>query len=252
MIIFPAIDMRQGRCVRLLQGRADQETIYYENPVAVAKRWEAEGASWLHLVDLDGAMARGSANRSIAKEIFQMLRIPVQFGGGVREMKDIDELLKAGATRIILGTVAVERPELLSDALQYYGEKIVVGLDARDGYVATHGWNNVEQMEATAFAKTLAQRGVRRVVYTDIMKDGMLVGPNLETTERLARESGLKVIASGGVSSLVDLHALRELEHVGIEGVIIGKALYERRFSLKDAIEAGQESRGSERGDRAS
>lgn len=239
MIIFPAIDMRQGKCVRLLQGRAEQETIYFEDPIAVAQRWQAEGAAWLHLVDLDGAMSAGSGNRAIAKRIFGVLRIPVQFGGGVRSMEDVEEILEAGAARVIVGTAAVQNPEFLKEAVQRFSEQIVVGIDARNGQVATHGWNQVGSLEAVAFAQTLARSGVRRVVYTDIAKDGMLVGPNLEATQRLAVDSQLQVIASGGVGSLDDLRALRGLEPMGIEGAIVGKALYEGRFTLKEAIEAG-------------
>ena len=239
MIIFPAIDMRQGKCVRLLQGRAEQETVYFEDPVAVARRWEAEGAAWLHLVDLDGAMSEGSRNREIAKRIFAALRIPVQFGGGVRAMEDVEEILDAGAARAIVGTAAVQHPEFLAEALQRFGERMVVGIDARDGFVATHGWNEVGSLEAVAFAKTLARSGVQRVVYTDISKDGMLVGPNLEASKRLAIESHLKVVASGGVASLDDLRALHGLETAGIEGAIVGKALYERCFTLQEAIAAG-------------
>jgi phosphoribosylformimino-5-aminoimidazole carboxamide ribotide isomerase len=239
MIIFPAIDMRQGKCVRLLQGRADQETVYFEDPVAVAHRWETEGAAWLHLVDLDGAMSQGSGNRAIAKRIFAALRIPVQFGGGVRSMHDVEEILGAGAARVVVGTAAVQHPEFLAEALQRFGERIVVGIDARDGRVATHGWNQVGSLEAVAFAEALARSGVQRVVYTDISKDGMLVGPNLEATKRLSADSQLKIIASGGVASLDDLRALRDLEIIGVEGAIVGKALYEQRFTLQEAIEAG-------------
>src|SRR5262245_50504349 len=183
MIIFPAIDMRQGKCVRLLQGRVEQETVYFADPVAVARRWEAEGAAWLHLVDLDGAMSEASANRAIAKRIFAALRVPVQFGGGMRSMEDVEEILDAGAARVVLGTAAVKHPEFLAEALQRFGEGIVVGIDARDGRVATHGWNQIGSLEALAFAQALARGGVQRVVYTDISKDGMLVGPNLEATK---------------------------------------------------------------------
>jgi phosphoribosylformimino-5-aminoimidazole carboxamide ribotide isomerase len=237
MIIFPAIDMRQGKCVRLLQGRAEQETVYFQDPVAVALRWESEGAAWLHLVDLDGAMSTEAGNRAIAKKIFEALRIPVQFGGGMRTSKDLEEILGAGAARVVIGTAAVQDPLFLSGALQQFGERIVVGLDARDGRVATHGWNRIGSLEAVAFAKSLAESGVRRVVYTDISRDGMLAGPNLEATTRLADAAQMKVIASGGVASLEDLRALRGLG-AGIEGVIVGKALYEKRFTLRDAIAA--------------
>ena len=185
MIIFPAIDMRHGKCVRLLQGRAEAETVYSQDPVAVAQRWEAEGAAWLHLVDLDGAMSGSSENRIVARKIFEVLRIPVQFGGGIRKMQDVRELLDAGAARIILGTAAVRQPALLTEAVENYGDRIIVGLDARDGFVATHGWNELEKLEAATFGKSLACHGVQRVVYTDISKDGMLTGPNVEATRRL-------------------------------------------------------------------
>jgi phosphoribosylformimino-5-aminoimidazole carboxamide ribotide isomerase len=239
MIIFPAIDMRHGKCVRLLQGRAEHETVYFEDPVAVALRWEAEGAAWLHLVDLDGAMSGGLGNRAIAKRIFSALHIPVQFGGGVRSMEDVEEILNAGAARVVMGTAAVQHPEFLAEALQRFGDSIVVGIDARDGRVATHGWNQVASLEAETFAQMLVRRGLQRVVYTDISKDGMLVGPNLEATKRLVADTHLKVVASGGVASLDDLRALRGLETMGVEGAIVGKALYEQRFTLKEAIEAG-------------
>jgi phosphoribosylformimino-5-aminoimidazole carboxamide ribotide isomerase len=238
MVIFPAIDMRNGRCVRLLQGRAEQETIYFEDPLAVAEQWQSEGAEWLHLVDLDGAMSSGTHNRDIAKKIFQKLRVPVQFGGGVRSMSDLQELLEAGAHRIILGTAAVEDIDFLSKALARFSDRVVVGLDARDGLVATKGWKQVEQLEVLEFAASLSRKGLRRIIYTDISRDGTLTGPNLEATRRVAEKSSLKVIASGGVSSIEDLQRLRQLEACGVEGVIIGKALYEKRFSLKEALEA--------------
>jgi phosphoribosylformimino-5-aminoimidazole carboxamide ribotide isomerase len=205
----------------------------------VAQRWEAEGAAWLHLVDLDGAMSEASQNREIAKRIFKMLRIPVQFGGGLRTQHDLEDVLGAGASRAVIGTAAVQNPDFLTKALQRFGERVVVGIDARDGCVATHGWNQVGSLEAVAFAQLVARSGVQRVVYTDIAKDGMLAGPNLQASKRLAIESRLKVIASGGVASLDDLRALSSLESIGIEGAIVGKALYERRFTLKQAIEAG-------------
>ena len=238
MIIFPAVDMRRGRCVRLVQGRAEQETVYSEDPLVVARQWCDQGASWLHLVDLDGAMVQDSHNRAIAREIFRALPIPVQFGGGVRTLSDIGELLSAGAARVILGTVAVERPDLVEEALSRHPGQVIVGLDARRGRVATRGWNQLESLEALPFARDLARRGVDRIVYTDIGKDGTLQGPNLEAIGQMARESGLKVIASGGVSSLQDLSRLNSLKSSGVEGVIVGKALYEGRFSLEAALSA--------------
>lgn len=239
MIIFPAVDMRQGRCVRLRQGRAKDETVYSEDPVVASQKWWKQGASWLHLVDLDGAMVTGKNNRLIAQRIFEVLPIPVQFGGGIRTFLDVEELIAAGAARVILGTAAVEKPALLEQALTSYPNQVVVGLDAQDGFLATRGWNRVESLEVLSFACDLAARGVERVIYTDISKDGMLKGPNLEGIKRLIDGSGLKVIASGGVSSLKDLADLKALESTGLDGVIIGKALYEERFSLREALDKG-------------
>jgi phosphoribosylformimino-5-aminoimidazole carboxamide ribotide isomerase len=202
----------------------------------MALRWQREGASWLHLVDLDSAMSNASENRHIAKAIIRTLTIPVQFGGGVRNESDLDEILGGGASRVVIGTAAFRDPEFLKKAVEQYSDQIVVGLDARDGLLATHGWNQVEKVEALIFAKSLVQIGVERVVYTDISRDGMLSGPNWMVTEQLARETGLKVIASGGVSSLEDLRVLKPLGRSGVEGVIVGKALYEEKFSLGDAI----------------
>ena len=236
MIIFPAIDLRRGKCVRLLQGRTEHETIYSDDPVEMALRWQSEGASWLHLVDLDSAMSNASENRQIAKLIIRALTIPVQFGGGVRNETDLDEILGGGASRVVIGTAAFQDPEFLKRAVEQHSDRIVVGLDARDGLLATYGWNQVEEVEVLSFAKSLLQMGVQRVVYTDISRDGMLSGPNWMETEQLARETGLKVIASGGVSSLEDLRALKPLGRNGVEGVIVGKALYEGKFSLGDAI----------------
>ncbi|MFN8007080.1 MAG: 1-(5-phosphoribosyl)-5-[(5-phosphoribosylamino)methylideneamino]imidazole-4-carboxamide isomerase [Terriglobia bacterium] len=240
MIIFPAIDLRRGKCVRLLQGRAEHETVYSDDPLQMALRWQKEGATWLHLVDLDRAMSTVSENRQIAKKIFGTLSIPVQFGGGIRQESDLEEILSAGASRVVIGTAAFRDPGFLKKAVQRYADRIVVGLDAQGGLLATHGWNQVEAMDAVSFAKTLSRQGVQRVVYTDISRDGMLTGPNAAATRQMAEESGLRVIASGGVSSLDDLHMLKPLEPSGVEGVIIGKALYEQKFSLAEALQLCQ------------
>jgi phosphoribosylformimino-5-aminoimidazole carboxamide ribotide isomerase len=236
MIIFPAIDMRNGKCVRLLQGQASQETVYFLDPVAVARQWEDEGAEWLHLVDLDGALGVESLNRGVAGKIFQALKIPVEFGGGIRQMEDLEQVIDAGASRVILGTAAVDNEKFLCAAVERYGEKVAVGVDARDGRVATKGWQQVGALDAVMFAKRLVELQVQRIIYTDISKDGMLQGPNLEATRQIAVESGLKVIASGGISSLEDIRRLKPLEACGVEGVIVGKALYEKRFKLSEAL----------------
>jgi phosphoribosylformimino-5-aminoimidazole carboxamide ribotide isomerase len=238
MIIYPAIDMRQGKCVRLLQGEASRETIYFDDPVSVAVGWEAEGAQWLHLVDLDGAMTTDRQNRVLAKQIFRSLKIPVQFGGGLRRMEDLEEIFSAGVSRAILGTAAVENQKFLMAALERFGDGIGIGIDARHGQVATRGWQQLEALSALDFAKSLATLGARRLVFTDISRDGMLGGSNMAATRQVAEASGLAVIASGGISSLDDLRQLKTLETSGVEGVIVGKALYERKFTLAEAMAA--------------
>ncbi len=242
MIVFPAIDLRRGRCVRLRQGRAEEETVYDDDPAAVARRWVAEGAEWLHIVNLDGAFgeAHSPAGRPINLQRLAEIRAaaaatPIQFGGGMRSLSDVEMALDLGATRAILGTVAVQNPELVAEAMQRFGaERIVVGIDARDGRVATHGWVETSQTTAVALGRAMQARGVQRVVYTDIARDGMLTGVNVEGTARLARATGLRVIASGGVASLEDLKRLAAQD--GIEGVIIGRALYTGALLLPDAV----------------
>ncbi len=238
MIIYPAIDLRHGKCVRLLQGEANRETVYFDDPVSVALRWEAEGAQWLHLVDLDGAMTDDRQNRELAKRIIQALKIPVQLGGGLRRMEDLAEIFAAGVSRAILGTAAVKDRAFLTTALEKFGDKLAIGIDARNGQVAIKGWQQVESLDALAFANSLAKLGVRTLIYTDISRDGMLIGSNVAATRQMAESSGLRVIASGGVSSLRDLQDLKIVESSGVEGVIVGKALYEGKFTLAEALDA--------------
>ena len=202
----------------------------------VSQEWQHQGASWLHLVDLDGAMSASKNNRSLAQQIFKTLSIPVQIGGGIRSISDVQELLDAGAARVIIGTTAVQQPKILEELLQKFSNKIVVGLDARDGLVVTQGWQQVESIKAITFAQELSRLGVERVIYTDTSKDGMLKGPNLTEISTVAEKAEIKVIASGGISSLEDLLQLKTIESLGIEGVVIGKALYEKRFSLARAL----------------
>jgi phosphoribosylformimino-5-aminoimidazole carboxamide ribotide isomerase len=250
MIVFPAIDLRHGRCVRLRQGRSEDEIVYDGDPAAVARRWVEQGAQWLHVVNLDGAFAdeqsgpRGPINLQRLEEIRASApAIPIQFGGGVRSLGDVERALGRGATRVILGTVAVRKPELVAETLARFGaERIVVGIDARDGQVATHGWTQTSDTTAVALAREMAAQGLIRAVYTDIARDGMLSGINVEATAELACASGLRVIASGGVASLLDIAHLKAAEEQGIEGVIAGQALYTGAVSLAEAIEvaAGQ------------
>jgi phosphoribosylformimino-5-aminoimidazole carboxamide ribotide isomerase len=246
MIVFPAIDLRRGRCVRLRQGRAEDETVYGDDPAAVARRWVAEGAEWLHVVNLDGAFGESDGEARHPINLQRLVEIcaavpetPIQFGGGIRSLADVETALHLGAMRAILGTVAIQNPDLVAEAIERFGaERIVIGIDARDGQVATHGWLETSDTTAVALGREMSWRGVVRVVYTDIARDGMLSGVNVEATAGLARDTGLRVIASGGVASLEDLVRLRAAS--GIEGVIIGQALYTGAVSLPEAIRAAR------------
>ncbi len=236
MILFPAIDLIGGRCVRLQQGRFEDATTYGDDPVAMARRWADAGAEWLHVVDLDGAKTGAPAQHDTVAAIAQAVAIPVELGGGIRTLEHIQAALDAGVTRVTLGSVAVAQPDLAREAFARFGERVILGLDARDGQVATHGWQNVSRMDAFAFARTMAAAGARRIAFTDIGRDGMLTGVNLEATQRLAEAVAIPVIASGGVATLDDLRHLRRLGGRGVEGVIIGKALYAGAFTLEDAL----------------
>ncbi|MBK8316725.1 MAG: 1-(5-phosphoribosyl)-5-[(5-phosphoribosylamino)methylideneamino]imidazole-4-carboxamide isomerase [Acidobacteria bacterium] len=239
MIIIPAIDLRGGRCVRLTQGQATAETVYSQNPVVVAKRWCDEGAEMLHIVNLDAALSNDDERTLKALErILYEVNIPVQFGGGVRSLDDVRRLDELGATRIVIGTTAIENPVLLSHIIDEFGSTIVVGIDARDGKVALRGWEKISNIEAVDLALKVSEMGVERIVYTDISRDGMLSGINLEATRQIAETSGVKVTASGGVASLDDIYAVKELEQYGVDSLIIGKALYEGVFTLEEALDA--------------
>lgn len=239
MIIIPAIDLRGGRCVRLTQGQATAETVYSQNPVVVAKKWCDEGAEILHIVNLDAALSNDDERTLKALErILYEVNIPVQFGGGVRSLDDVRRLDELGATRIVIGTTAIENPVLLSHIIDEFGSTIVVGIDARDGKVALRGWEKISNIEAVDLALKVSEMGVERIVYTDISRDGMLSGINLEATRQIAETSGVKVTASGGVASLDDIYAVKELEQYGVDSLIIGKALYEGVFTLEEALDA--------------
>ncbi len=254
LIVFPAIDLRQGRVVRLRQGDPNAQTTYSDDPAETAARWAREGAQWLHVVNLDGALTfslnqtgadlKGAGcgdklpiNLRRLADIRAAVNLPIQYGGGLRSLADIALALETGATRVVLGTVAVQQPALVGEAVERFGaERVVVGLDARDGKVATHGWQETSGLTAVEVARRMADLGVLRTVYTDISRDGMLTGVNVQATVELARASGLKVIASGGVGSLEDVRALAEQSAAGIEGVIVGQALYTGAFTLPDAL----------------
>lgn len=231
---IPAVDIRGGRCVRLLQGSFDAETVYGEDPVAMARHWEAAGAQRLHVVDLDGARDGVRVNAEVIARLVRAVQVPVQVGGGVRSLQVAKDVLATGADRVILGTVAVERLGELRQWVSELGpERVVVGVDTRDGFVATRGWENATRLHVDAFCQALEQVGVTRVFVTDISRDGTLEGPNVELIGRLVRGRRLRVLGSGGVSSVDDLRALAA---AGAEGAIVGKALYEGRFTLEEAL----------------
>ena len=242
MLIFPAIDIRGGKCVRLLKGDFAQETVFSDDPVAMARKWQQQGAQFLHLVDLDGALAGKSQNLATVRAILAVVTIPVELGGGIRTMANIDEVLALGVRRVILGSVAVHDPDLVKAACAKYGNRVVVGIDAKDGIVAVDGWGVSGNVQVGSLAKAMAEAGVRTIIYTDIARDGTLEGVNVEATARLARESGIRIVASGGVKSVEDIRALKPYEKNGIEGVIVGKSIYMGTLDLQEAIEiAGEE-----------
>lgn len=235
MKLFPAIDMKDGHCVRLKQGEFKDVTVYYENPYEVAMQFEKDGASFIHLVDLDGALKGHSVNEAAIRQIIENVNIPCELGGGIRTMEDIERVLSLGISRVIIGTKAVENPDFVREAIERFGtEKIVVGVDAKNGMVAVAGWEEVSDMTAISLCNAMKKIGVKYIIYTDISKDGMLCGPNVEMTKKLTDETGLFVIASGGVSSMEDL---RNLKAAGINGAIIGKAIYEKRIVLSEAVD---------------
>lgn len=244
MIIFPAIDIRGGKCVRLTEGRFDRETVFADKPADMAQRWQSEGAQFLHLVDLDGALAGKPVNLAAIKEILRQVDIPVQLGGGIRSLEVIEEMLAMGISRVILGSIAVRQPDLVKAACERFAEKIVVGIDARDGIVAVDGWGVSGNVLAEELALQMSAAGVRRIVYTDISRDGTLSGVNVAATASLAAKAGIPVIASGGVSGLADITALKKAAGAGIEGVIVGKAIYTGALSLTEALEAARSEGG--------
>lgn len=237
MIIIPAIDIRNGKCVRLMQGKANAETIFSDDPLSVAINWQNKGAKLIHLVDLDGAFAGKPQNLHIIREIANAVAIPIEMGGGIRNQNTIEEVFQAGVYRAILGTSALKDYAFVEKACQEYGDRIAVGIDARDGMVATHGWTEVAEKPAVDFAIEMEKAGVKTIIYTDIKKDGMLTGPNIEATKAMAESTKkVDIIASGGVSSIKDIINLRPLEPLRVTGVIIGKALYTGDIDLQEAI----------------
>jgi phosphoribosylformimino-5-aminoimidazole carboxamide ribotide isomerase len=244
LIVIPAVDLKEGRCVRLSQGRMDQESVYSEHPVEMAKHWESKGAERLHIVDLNGAVMGKPIHRSLIKEIAQSLGIPIEVGGGIRDIATIEDYLSSGVRWVILGTAAFQNRSLVEEACRQFPERVILGIDARGGKVAIRGWNEVVSLDAVALAKQFEGKGLSAIIFTDIERDGMSTGLNFESTRRLSASISIPVIASGGVSRIEDIEHLLELESEGVIGVIVGRALYTRRFDLEEAIQLAKKAEG--------
>jgi phosphoribosylformimino-5-aminoimidazole carboxamide ribotide isomerase len=237
MIIFPAIDLKNGKCVRLEQGKFDNVKVFNEDPVAVAKEFEAKGAEYIHLVDLDGAVEGELVNRDVIEKIVKSVKIPCELGGGIRNIERMEELLNLGLARVILGTIAIKNPEITKEAVaKFGGEKVVIGIDAKKGKVAINGWLDVTEKDVVELIKEMESIGVKTVIYTDIEKDGMMQGISLDSVKRILEQTDINMVVSGGVTSIEDINHLVELKNSKIEGVITGKAIYEGKLNLEEAI----------------
>lgn len=237
MIIYPAIDLKDGKCVRLYKGDMTQDTVYNDDPPAQAHEWARSGFSWLHVVDLDGAVQGAPANHMAVRDILKSVDIPVQLGGGIRTMAQIDHWISEGISRVILGTAAVRDPELVKEACRLYPGQIAVGIDALDGIVMVEGWVDASQIRAADLAKYFEDAGVAAIIYTDIDRDGTGMGVNAVATIALAQNTDIPVIASGGAGSLEDIRLVREAAQYGVEGVIVGKAFYDGSILPEDALQ---------------
>jgi phosphoribosylformimino-5-aminoimidazole carboxamide ribotide isomerase len=243
MLIIPAIDIMEGRVVRLFQGKKEQKTVYSEDPVSVARRWQEEGASWIHVVDLDGALTGRYLNQDLIAKVVGAVQIPVEISGGIRSNEVLEWAMASGAQRVVLGTKAYQDRDFLQEALRRYPQGIAVALDMRQSQVVSHGWTRSTLFKASDLAREMEEMGVKTLVCTDILKDGTLEGPNLEVMEEIMAVVDVEVIASGGVSTLSDIIALKRLAPRPPAGVIVGKALYEEKFNLKEAIKVAEAKR---------
>jgi len=237
MILYPAIDLKDGECVRLLRGDMDKATVFSRNPAKQAKEFEKQGAEWIHVVDLNGAFEGEPVNKSAVESILKAVKIPIQLGGGIRDISIIKTWIKAGVSRVILGTVAVVNPELVKDACDKFPGKIAVGIDAKGGMVATEGWATQSKMSAHELALKFEDAGVSHIIYTDIERDGAMEGPDIEGTRALARKISTPIIASGGIASIQDLKLIKQLEEYGVSGAISGRAIYDGKIKIKEALE---------------
>ena len=237
MKIYPAIDIKDGKCVRLLRGSFDDVTVYGDNPAEMARKWESLGGEYIHVVDLDGALKGHGVNAEAIKEICKAVNVPVQTGGGIRSISDIEAKLECGISRVIIGTKAVSDAEFVKEAVKRYGDKIVIGIDAKDGMVAIEGWEKTTEYQAVEFAKKMEEIGVKTIIYTDIATDGTLMGPNVDAMREMVNNTNMDIIASGGIGNIEHIKALIP---TGVEGVITGRALYTGNINLCDAIKAGK------------
>ena len=235
MIIIPAVDIKNGKCVRLVQGRIEEETIFSNDPAAMAQQWEQAGAEWIHVIDLDGAFEKCPQNIDAIKKILSAVDTPIQLGGGIRNEQTVQMFMEMGVQRVIIGTEAIKNPEWVQQAATKFPDGIVVGIDARNGYVAVEGWTETTRVQAVDLAKRFENCGVAAVNFTDIYRDGMQTGPNIEETRRLAEAISIPVVASGGVATIADIQNLLPLEAVGVVGVITGKALYSGILDFQEA-----------------
>ncbi len=240
MIVIPAVDLKDGRCVRLSQGRMDKETVYSEHPVQIAKNWESKGAERIHVVDLNGAVAGKPLHQSLIKEIVRSIQIPIEVGGGIRDFDTIENYLSSGVRWVILGTAAFQNRPLIEEACRRFPEGVILGIDAIEGRVAIQGWNEVVSLEAIDLAKQVEGMGLSAIIFTDIERDGMSTGLNFESTRNLTRSTSIPVIASGGVSRIEDIEQLMALEADGVVGVIIGRALYTGQIKLEEALQVAK------------
>jgi len=236
LIVIPAVDIKGGKCVRLKQGLMDEETIFSDNPEEMALKWQEKGAKRLHLVDLDGAVNGETSNKKVVQNIVKVVSVPVQLGGGIRNMETIGEYIDIGIDQVILGTVAYKNPDLVDEACKRYENKIIVSIDSKDGYISIEGWTEPTQMAAIDLAKNFENMGVNSIIYTDIKRDGMESGPNLDAIKKFAGALNMKVIAAGGISTLKDIEDLSLLEKYGVNGAIVGKALYSGSIKLEEVI----------------
>lgn len=248
MLIIPAVDIKEGRCVRLTEGKFEDVEIFSDDPVAVAVKWANKGAMMLHVIDLDGARYGKLTNIPLLEQIIKKVNIPVQTGGGIRNYQEVKNLINLGASRVILGTILWKDKSLAKRLFRDFSEKIIAGIDAREGYVAVEGWQNITSVNALDFAKEMEKLGARRIVFTDIKRDGSLIGPNMDNLEKMLKNVNIPLICSGGITSLDDIEKLKRFEAKGLEGVILGKSLYKGTILLEDILKIAQSKINKKKG----